>query len=144
MRDALGAGFKQTGRKEMKRFLKSTFAALVICALASIAISAATKDKAKDKVKTQDVTFTSDVMVNGTLVKAGDYQVKFNEQSGELAILKDGKVKAKTTAQLQPRSDKAKNTALRTQTKGSVAELIGVTFGGSKQDVVVSASSGTV
>lgn len=127
----------------MKRFLKSTFAALMICALASIAISAATKDKAKDKVKTQDVTFTSDVMVNGTLVKAGDYQVKFNEQTGELAILKDGKVKAKTTAQLQSRSDKAKNTSVRMIEKGGVAELTGMTFGGSNQDVVVGSGAVT-
>ena len=81
----------------MKVFLKSTFAALMICALASISIAAA----AKDKVKTENVTFASDTMVNGTLVKAGDYQMKFNEQTGELSILKDGKVKAKTTAQFQ-------------------------------------------
>ncbi len=124
----------------MKRLLKSTLTALMICALASIAAFAA----AKDKVKTETVTFTSDVMVNGTLLKAGDYQVKFNEQTGELAILKDGKVKAKTTAQLQSRSDKAKNTAVRTLSKDGVAELIGFSFGGSNQDVVVGASSGAV
>ena len=123
----------------MKSFLKSTFAALMICALASIAISAATKDK----VKTQDVTFTSDVMVNGTLIKAGDYQIKFNEQTGELAILKDGKVKAKTTAQLQSRSDKAKNTSVRMIEKGGVAELTSITFGGSNQDVVVGSGAVT-
>jgi hypothetical protein len=132
-------GFKHTGRKVMKVFLKSTFAALMICALASIAVAAA-----KDKVKTESVTFTQDTMVNGTLVKAGDYQVKFNEQTGELSILKDGKVKAKTTAQLQSRSEKAKNTSVRTLEKGGTAELIGVTFGGSTQDVVVGASSGAV
>jgi hypothetical protein len=83
-------------------------------------------------------------MVNGTLVKAGEYQIKFNEQTGELSILKDGKVKAKSTAQLQSRSAKARETAVRTVSKGSVAELTGITFGGSKQDVVVSASSGAV
>jgi hypothetical protein len=124
----------------MKVFLKSTFAALMICALASIGVFAASKDK----VKTETVTFASDVMVNGTLVKAGEYQIKFNEQTGELAILKDGKVKAKTTAQLQSRSAKARDTAVRTVSKGSVAELTSITFGGSKQDVVVSASGGTV
>jgi hypothetical protein len=124
----------------MKTFLKSTFAALMICALASISIAAG----AKDKVRTESVTFTSDTMVNGTLVKAGDYQMKFNEQSGELSILKDGKVKAKTTAQLQERSDKARSNSVRTLSKGSVAELIGFSFGGSKQDVVVSASGGAV
>ncbi len=124
----------------MKVFLKSTFAALMICALASIAVFAA----AKDKVKTESVKFESDVMVNGTLVKAGVYQLKFNEETGELAIMKDGKVKAKTTAHLQARSDKAKNTSVRTLDKGSIAELIGVTFGGSNQDVVVGASGGAV
>jgi hypothetical protein len=124
----------------MKVFLKRTLAALMICAFASIAVFAA----AKDKVKTESVTFVSDVMVNGTLVKAGEYQVKFNEETGELAIVKDGKVKAKTTAHLQSRSDKAKNTSFRTVDKGSIAELIGVTFGGSNQEMVVGASGGAV
>ena|SRR5258708_40281824 len=124
----------------MKVFLKSACAALMICALASIAVSAA----AKDKVRTETVRFASDVMVNGTLVKAGEYQVKFNEQTGELAILKNGKVKAKTTAQLQSRSEKAKNTQVRTLVKDGVAELIGFSFDGSNQDVVVGARSGAV
>src|SRR5439155_10523659 len=124
----------------MKVFLKSTFAALMVCALASIVVFGA----AKDKVKTESVPFSQDTMVNGTLVKAGDYQVKFNEQTGELAILKDGKVKAKTTAQLQSRSEKAKHTAVRILDKGGVAELIGFSFGGSNQDEVVGASSGAV
>jgi hypothetical protein len=124
----------------MKVFLRSTFAALMICALASIAAFAA----AKDKVKTESVTFASDVMVNGTLVKAGNYQLKFNEETGELSILKDGKVKAKTTAHFQARSQKAKNTSVRTLDKGNVAELLGVTFEGSNQDVVVGASGGAV
>ena|ERR1700682_1466961 len=124
----------------MRFFMKSTLAALLICAFASIAVFAGSKDK----VKKEFVTFASDVMVNGTLVKAGDYEVKFDEQSGELAILKNGKVKAKTTAHLQARSEKARNTSIRTLEKGSVAELIGLTFGGSNQDVVVGASGAAV
>lgn len=124
----------------MRVFLKSTFAALMICALASIAAFAA----AKDKVKTENVTFAADVVVNGTLVKAGEYQLKFNEETGELAIIKNGKVKAKTTAHFQARSEKAKNTSVRTLEKGSIAELVSITFGGSSQDVVVGASGGAV
>jgi hypothetical protein len=123
----------------MKSFLKGTFAALVICALASIAGAAG-----KDKIRTESVTFASDIMVNGTLVKAGSYQIKFNEQTGELSILKDGKVKARTTAQLQARNRKATDTAVKTLDKGGVAELIGFSFGGSKQDLVVGAGSGAV
>jgi len=122
------------------KFLKSILAALMICAFASISAFAA----AKDKVKTENVTFASDVTVNGTVVKAGDYQIQFNEGTGELAIMKNGKVKAKTTAHLQARNDKARNTSVRTLDKGSIAELTGVTFGGSNQDVVVGASGGAV
>jgi hypothetical protein len=124
----------------MKFLMKSTLAALLICAFASIAVYAG----GKDKIKRETVTFASDVMVNGTLIKAGDYEVKFNETTGELAIVKDGKVKAKTTARLQARSDKAKSTSIRTMSKDNVAELIGFTFGGATQDVVVGTSGGTV
>lgn len=117
----------------MKRFIQGIFAALAISAL--ISISAFAGDKGKSEKKR--VTLTEDVTVNGTVLKAGDYDVKFDESTGELSIIKDGKVKAKVPARLQARSDKAKDTALRTMNKGGVAELVGVTFGGWNQDVVV-------
>jgi len=123
----------------MKRFMKTFFAALVIGALASL--SALAGDKGKVEKKT--ITFTDDVMVNGTLVKAGDYEVKFDESSNELSIVKNGKVLAKTPAHVETRSDKAKNTALRTVDKGGNAELIGVTFRGSDRDVMVGATGST-
>ena len=40
-------------------------------------------------------------MVNGTLVKAGDYEVKFDQSTGELSVIKNGKVKAKTDCALR-------------------------------------------
>ena len=121
----------------MKRFMTTIFAALVIGALASI--SAFAGDKGKTEKTT--VTFTDDTMVNGTLIKAGDYDVKFDDSTGELSIIKNGKVKAKTTAHYEARADKAKSTALRTISSGGNVELKGVTFGGSDQDVVVGARS---
>ena len=123
----------------MKRFMKGLFLALIIGALASI--SAFAGDKGKVEKKT--ITFPEDVMVNGTLVKAGDYEVAFNAETGELSIIKNGKVKAKTAAHVEARSEKAKNTALRTRAEGGNTELIGVTFGGSNQDVVVGSSGST-
>ena len=119
---------------KMKRFINGFFLALVIGALASI--SAFGGDKNKGEKKT--VTFPEDVMVNGTMIKAGDYQVQFDETTGELAILKDGKVKAKTAAHVEARSSKAKDTSLRTREEGGMAQLIGVTFSGSNEDVIVS------
>lgn len=123
----------------MKAFIKITLATLLVCALASIAAYASDKDKTEKKT----ITFTEDMMVNGTLVKAGDYEVKFDETSGTLSILKNGKVKATAPAHVEARSNKAKETALRTVEKGSIQELLGVTFGGSNQDVVIG-NSGAV
>lgn len=122
----------------MRNYLQRTLIALMMASLATIAAFAG------DKVKKEHVTFASDVTVNGTLVKAGDYDLRFDEQTGELAILQDGKVKAKTTAHIEQRTDKAKNTSIRTITKGDMAELIGVTFGGSTQNIVVGSSGAAV
>ncbi len=121
----------------MKSFLKVTLLALVIGALASISAFAG----GKDKVEKRTVTFPADVTVNGTLVKAGEYEVKFDESSNELSILKNGKVKTKVAAHLENRSDKARDTALRTRDEGGTTQLVGVTFGGWKQDVIISGGS---
>lgn len=121
----------------MKRFMTGILAALVISALASISAFAGEKGKTEKKT----VTFTQDTMVNGTLIKAGDYEVKFDDSTGELSIIKNGKVKAKTTAHYEARADKAKTTAVRTVESGGNVELKGVTFGGSGQDVIVGARS---
>jgi len=123
----------------MKRFMKGFFVALVVSALASLSVFAGDKGKVEKKT----ITFPEDVMVNGTLVKAGDYEVKFDEGTGELSIIRNGEVKAKTPAHIEQRSDKAKSTALRTVDKGGNAELLGVTFGGSNRDVIVGASGST-
>ncbi len=113
----------------MRKFLQRALVALSVCALLAVGAFAG----GKGKVRTESVTFGSDVMVNGTLLKAGEYQIKFNEETSQLRILKSGQVRAKTTAHFAPRSDKAKSTSVRTLEKNNVAELIGFTFGGSNQ-----------
>jgi hypothetical protein len=126
----------------MKRFINGFFVALVIGALASISAFAGDKDR----TETKTVVFAEDVNVNGTMLKAGEYQIKFDESAGELSILKNGKVKVKTAAHLESRSDKASRTAVRTRDQNGTSEFIGITFNGWNQDVMVggsSASSGT-
>ncbi|PYS33768.1 MAG: hypothetical protein DMF75_08445 [Acidobacteria bacterium] len=124
----------------MKAFMKTTFATLLVCALFSIGAYAGDKGKTEKKM----VTLTDDIMVNGTLVKAGDYEIKFDETAGTLSILRNGKVKATAPAHLEQRTDKAKNTSLRTVEKDNLAQLLGVTFGGWNQDVILGTSSAGV
>jgi hypothetical protein len=123
----------------MKRFMQAFLVALIVGALASFSVLAGDKGKIEKKA----ITFPEDVMVNGTLIKAGDYEVKFDEATNELSIIQNGDVKVKTAARLEARADKAKNTALRTADRNGVAELIGVTFSGATQDVMVGSSGST-
>jgi hypothetical protein len=122
----------------MKSFMKNTVMAMAMIALVALGAFAA----GKDKVRKEAVTLVTDVTVNGTLLKAGAYEIRFDEKTGELAILRDGKVKAKTAVRSEERTNKAETTAVRTERKGDIAELIGVTFAGSNQNLVVSGSAG--
>jgi len=123
----------------MKRFITGIVCALAIALVASLGVVAA-----KDKTKKKTVEFTQDVSVNGTVLKAGTYDVKFNEETSELSVIKDGKVKATTTAHLEARSNEAKDTAvIIANTGGAVAEFRGITFGGSNQNVIVGTSGGS-
>src|SRR4051812_11352626 len=49
-----------------------------------------------DKMQTATVSFSDDTNVGGTMVKAGEYRVKFNEETKEFTVMKGGKVIAKT------------------------------------------------
>ena len=118
----------------MKTYFQRTVLALMVCALASATAFA-------DKIRKAQLTMSTDVTVNGTLVKAGAYEFRFNDESGELTILKNGSVKAKTAAKLETQSEKASNTTIVTRKSGDVSELIGLTFSGSAQKVVVTSSA---
>src|SRR6266496_2777451 len=86
------------------------------------------------------VSFSSDVKVNGTLVKKGEYDVRFDEKTGELPVEKDGKVVAKTVARLEKRSRKAAGTEVQTILEGMDQRLVGIAFRGSDQNLVVSSA----
>ena len=84
------------------------------------------------------VAFSSNIKVNGTLVKKGNYDVKFDEKTGELSIEKNGKVVAKTAARLERRPRKAAGLEVQTILEGMDQRLVGIAFGGSDQNILVS------
>ena len=113
----------------MKSIVNRIVVVIMIGALASVAAFA--------KTQKQRVTFENDIKVNGTLVKKGNYEVKFDEETGQLSIIKNGKTVAQTMAKLETRAKKANGFQLRSVGEGDQAELVGLTFGGSDKDVVV-------
>lgn len=123
----------------MKSIVNKMVAVLMVGALTGVVAMA--------KVHKHKVTFENDIKVNGTLVKKGTYDVKFDDQTGQLSIAKNGKTVAEAKTRLETREKKANDFQLRSTASGDERELTGVTFGGSDKDVVISntgsAPSGT-
>lgn len=113
----------------MKSIVNKMLAVLMVGALTSVVAFA--------KTQKQRVTFESDIKVNGTLVKKGTYDVKFDDQTGQLAIIKNGKVVAEANAKLEQRAKKASDFQVRSTVNGNETQLTGVTFGGSDKDVMI-------
>jgi hypothetical protein len=89
------------------------------------------------KVRKITVTFSSEVTVNGTVVKPGSYRLYFDEQAGELTIRKDGDIVAKTKARLEKRESKAKRTSVTTQAEGETNQLVSVSVDGEDENIVL-------
>jgi len=113
----------------MKSIMSRMLVVLMVGALTSVAALA--------KVHKHKVTFEEDIKVNGTLVKRGTYDVKFDDESNQLTIAKNGKVVAQAMARLESRAKKANDFQLRSTNKDNEQQLTGVTFGGSDKDVIV-------
>ena len=105
--------------------------------VAIVMVGALTGVVAFAKVHKQKVTFENDIKVNGTLVKKGTYDVKFDDATGQLLIAKNGKTVAEAMGKLETREKKANDFQLRSTVNGDETQLIGVTFGGSDKDVVI-------
>ena len=113
----------------MKSVMSKIVAVLMVGALTGVVALA--------KVQRARATFDTDIKVNGTLVKKGTYDVKFDDQTGQLSIIKNGKVVAEATTRLEARSKKANDFQIRSVTNGNELQLAGVTFGGSDKDVMI-------
>jgi len=119
----------------MKSMVSKIVAVLMVGALTGVVAFA--------KVHKQKVTFDNDIKVNGTLVKKGTYEVKFDDETGQLAIVKNGKTVAQAMAKLEQREKKANDFQLRSVSNGDELQLTGFTFGGSDKDVVISNTGST-
>jgi hypothetical protein len=114
----------------MKSIVTRMMVVLMVTALTSVVALA--------KVQKHKVTFENDIKVNGTLLKKGSYDVKFDDETSQLSISKNGKVVVEAVGRLEPRDKKANDFKLRSVVNGNETELIGVTFGGSDKDVMIS------
>jgi hypothetical protein len=113
----------------MKSIVSKMMAVLMVGALTGVVAFA--------KVHKQKVSFESDIKVNGTLVKKGTYDVKFDDESGQLSIEKNGKTIAQAMAKLESREKKASDFQLRSTVNGEETNLTGITFSGWDKNIVI-------
>jgi hypothetical protein len=109
--------------------------ATIITAALALLATAGTMALAKEKVHT--ITFDQNVTVNGTVVKKGMYQAKFNEQTGEFAIMNGKHVVATATAKEESLDKKAAETSFDLKNAEGAATLTKVTFGGDRYSLMI-------
>ncbi len=121
----------------MKKRLYTIALTLIVCGLLSPVALA--------EVKTKDVTFAVDVKVGDTLVKKGDYKVKFDDSTNELTILAGKKVIAKAQASLEEQKSTSKySTKYKTVSDGSGNVMLSsVNMGGKFAIIGLDKTAGT-
>jgi hypothetical protein len=119
----------------MKSIVNRVLVVMLVGALTSVVAFA--------KVQKHRVNFENDIKVNGTLVKKGTYDVKFDDETGQLSIVKNGKTVAQAMTRVETREKKANDFQLRSSGTGDDTQLVGVTFGGSDKDVLITNGGAT-
>lgn len=90
--------------------------------------------------KSRTLTLNQDTMVNGTLVKKGEYRAKFNSETGELTLKEsdDNDVVVTAKATEMALDKKAEYTKFETtQGPDGIAMLKSVTFHGNRVSIVL-------
>ena len=116
----------------MKTLLNRIAFTLLITVLASVSVF--------PKSKKETVKFPTNIKVNGTLVSKGVYDLKFDDKTGELSIMRGSKVIARATTGTAKRDRKAQTLEIRSTGSGDEAQLISIAFSGSDQNLVINAS----
>ncbi len=116
----------------MKSLLSRIALALLVTSLASVSVF--------PKGKTETVNFQTNIKVNGTVVNKGVYDLKFDDKTGELAIMKGSKVIARAPTSSSKRDRKAKTLELRSIGSGDETQLLSVAFSGSEENLVINGS----
>jgi hypothetical protein len=114
----------------MKNLFKKVTLALVMLAMTfSMAIA---------KNRSEKVSFSRDMVVNGTVVKKGTYKVTYDDQSKEMAIW-DGKNElTKMAVRSESRTRKPSSTEVIFTEKDNQSVLNSITFAGSAEALIVS------
>jgi hypothetical protein len=97
---------------------------------------------AREKFKSSIVTFGSDFVVGGTMVKKGTYKLVFNLKTNELTVVaKDKSIVAQTVARVESRKGEISGMEIILAQRGENQALISLAFPGDSRNIVLDARS---
>jgi hypothetical protein len=97
--------------------------------------------EARDRSKT--ITFLNDVTVNGTLIQKGTYDVKFDSESNEVTISRNGRQVATTKVEIKLTDRKNPHNSAAYVERDNARILTSITFEGDKRVLLVNPMSGS-
>ena len=117
------------------RRVTAQFVALL--AVVTLVAAAALAEK-----KRAEIVLDKDVVVNGTLVKAGTYKAQFDFKTDTLSVMKEtGKVVATAHGTVEERQAKAPQTQVVTDLDGSNQVMTSITFSGDHRTIVLASGA---
>lgn len=87
--------------------------------------------------KNEKVELLRDVVVNGTVVKKGSYNVVYDAATGEITIRKGSKIIAKSTARQESRDKKNENTEIIISKRDGNSVLRAIKFAGDSETLIL-------
>jgi pyruvate carboxylase len=103
---------------------------LTVMVLAGLAVV-----EARDRSKT--ITFLNDVTVNGTVVAKGTYDVRFDSETNEVSILRNGRLVATTKVEVKLTDRKNPHNSAGFIERDNARVLTSITFEGDKRVLLV-------
>ena len=97
--------------------------------------------EARDRSKT--ITFLNDVTVNGTLIQKGTYDVRFDSESNEVTISRNGRPVASTKVDIKLTDRKNPHNSAAYVERDNMRVLTSITFEGDKRVLLVNSASGS-
>jgi len=109
-----------------------------------VLVGAIASGVASAEVIKKEVTFSQPVVVNGTIVKSGTYNVVYDDQTKELSIVNGRKVVARAPAQLEKREQRDHAVYVTRVKEGDSnnAVLVSVTLKDGNQASIVNSGDG--
>lgn len=137
MHNSCGASKRRLDRAETEKQRSIGMRLLINGLMVACLLVTSAGATAFGKTRKSDIAFSADTKVNGMLVKKGQYEAVFDDQSGELSIFKGAKLIAKASARIEKRDQKARRAEVQTILEGMDQKLVSITFSGSHENLVV-------